>query len=165
MTTSGPSLRLDLLTKKTEPEPPLRLYHYTSTFHLPMILSMGGLSRGDVPISPYRSENAVWFTTDSLPLPDRSHGLSGSIVNKREVQIAVDFSIDDPALVKWTRFARIKKIDKVWLKALHDTAGGQSISNTWWLYRGVISPERFASVKFLRDSAYTDVSRQESARV
>lgn len=165
MRTPGPSLRLELLTKKTEPEQPLRLYHYTSTFHLPMILSMGGLSRGDVPISPYRSENAVWFTTDPLPLPDRAHGLSGSIVNKREVQIAVDFSLDDPALIKWTRFARTKKINKVWLKALHDSAGGESVGNTWWLYRGVLAPDRFASIKFLRDSAYVDKSQSESARV
>lgn len=53
----------------------MRLYHYTSLGHLPLILA-SALSRGDVPVGARGegAETGVWFTTDPEP---GGHGLAG----------------------------------------------------------------------------------------
>lgn len=129
-----------------------RLYHYTSTFHLPMILSTG-LSRGEIPLSPYRVEKGVWFTTDSAPSAGL-HGLGRSLVDKLGVQIVVDFPLDAPLLTRWLVLARQKKVNRKWLDVLHAAGGGEDTAKTWWVYKGVITSDAFAQVNVKVNGLY-----------
>jgi hypothetical protein len=116
------------------------LYHYTSTYHLPTILKEG-LARGDVPVTPQKGFNAVWFTTMNDAKPGE-HGLSGSAVDKTSVRITVELDRRDPLLIKWGTFAR--KLKPIWRRAL-ESSGGDT-HKTWYFYKGILIPEMFIDV-------------------
>lgn len=123
--------------------PKIKLYHFTSEYHLPHILK-DGLSRGDVPLNPMEwGVNAVWLTDN--PDPGNQDWKTGSPVDKTAVMIEVELNVPNISLVKWSVYARKKKIDPQWYKKLDETGGGQS--EHWWLYFGVIPPERFKVLK------------------
>jgi len=107
----------------------MKLYHFTSEYHLLQILKDTALTKGDVPLSPTHGINAVWFTID----PNRYHQLwiRGSAVDKTKVRIEVRINKNDPNLRKWTEFAR-RHLAKFWFKALDDVAGNRS--GDWYIY-------------------------------
>ena len=90
----------------------MRLYHFTSTFHWPVVQQQG-LSRGDVPTSPGGGCNAVWLTTDPNPV-SQNWALAG--VDKRAVRITIDISESDPKLKSWREYATKKKSKKVGIR-------------------------------------------------
>jgi hypothetical protein len=147
------------------------LYHFTAAEYLDVI-QRDGLSKGDVPLAKTQGINAVWLTTDSEP---EGHGLTDGHVltaderaawgrvfgreppppgarfpNKRAVRITVKIPSSDKSLVHWPRWAR-KRLEPSWYDALNRTASGgrKGQERTWWLYFGVISPDRFAAVEIL----------------
>lgn len=120
---------------------PLRLYHYTSPWHLPAILD-DGLTRGDVPLTPTGGTNAVWLTGDPNPAVQ---GWAGGF--KTAVRITVDLDSGDPRLVKWSDYATERGVDPGWHKILDQTGGGGA--NDWYLYFGRIPAETFESVEQL----------------
>ena len=121
----------------------MRLYHFTTVLHLPSIMC-DGLNRGDVPLSPYKFKNAVWFTTEPDAGQGSDHGLMG-IVDKRAVRITVDIDPKNNRLERWDIAAKRLNIGVGWLKVLDMTGGGQS--RTWWLYWGAIPVNDFFSVE------------------
>lgn len=161
------------------------LYHFTALELLPAI-SRGGLSRGDVPLSPTEGEQAVWFTTDSdgsghglsdaRPMTDQEAAVGRALagissastrapayLDKRRVRIRVVIPSRDRKLVAWMPFAR-KRLERSWMNILHKVAGGAGKAETWWLYRGVVPPSKFTEVLIRReDGAYTPVTAADHA--
>ena len=156
------------------------LYHFTALKLLPAILR-DGLSRGDVPLAPTAGEQAVWFTTDgdgsghglsdARPMTDQeaavARALAGvspastqapAFLDKRRVRIRVVIPSRDRKLIAWMPFAR-KRLERSWMDILHKVAGGAAKAETWWLYRGVVSPTEFTEVLIRReDGSYTPVT-------
>ena len=114
------------------------LYHYTSLYHLEMILKDGYLKltnsnliepkdahieNGNVVSSTDSYKPVVWFS--SLFDFDKAGdcGLSGSIVDKTEVAIHID-TADFPLFpfYKWTDWAIKNNIEKAWFETLKRTA-------------------------------------------
>lgn len=162
------------------------LYHFTAIEHLDGIFR-DGLVRGDVPLSATDGQQAVWFTTDAGGL---GHGLSEArsftdeevaalkasgiklpagqtprFLDKRRVRIKVVISSRDRKLLEWLPFAR-KHLEKDWRDTLHSVASGTEKARTWWIYRGVISPDAFAEVCLRReDGAYSAITAADRAEL
>jgi hypothetical protein len=142
------------------------LYHHTADEYLKSIL-MNGLSRGDVPLTQTTGSNAVWLTID----PDPSgHGLTdGRLLslderavmkrntgqeprpgafypNKRRIRIKTIIPSSDRLLKPWLPWAR-KRLKPDWLGILTDTGGGKAKAKTWYIYQGVIPPDKFVAVE------------------
>ena len=105
----------------------MRLYHYTSVEHLPLILADGFLKTVTSNISPAwpdRHPQVVWLTTSDDPA-DGTMGLAGSSVDKYAIRITVD--VDRRSVHKWLTWARARGVDPNWLKALTSVGG----AGTW----------------------------------
>lgn len=117
----------------------MKLFHYTSTHHLPRILEQGFLWRGDIPItrtSSYGSEGyAVWLTICDKA-SSREHGLENPICDKTEIRFTFEADEDDPRLFKWSDYAKRRGIARDFYRELDKAGGG--LSSTWWLYVGQI---------------------------
>ena len=111
----------------------MRLYHFTAVEYLHAIRSEG-ITKGDVPLKPTKSINAVWLTKDDDPdaqgwagtgehvLTDEERALHARnfgtplrapdvrFPDKRAVKLMVDVPDKDPALIRWNRFARMRGI-------------------------------------------------------
>jgi hypothetical protein len=116
------------------------LYHYTTVFHYANILEHG-LSKGDVPISPYTAENGVWFTTKKVISSKESHGLSEL---KMDIRIKVDISPKDKKLVYWPDYAASKNVNKEWYDLLNISGG--NMAHTWYIYFGTIKSTKFLEI-------------------
>jgi len=157
----------------------MRLYHYTSLGHLPLILG-SSLARGDVPVGAHGdgSETGVWFTTDPEPA---GHGLaSGEMVtvhepgeaprqvptvDKREVRITVVIPSTDRRLQRWLPWTR-KRLGADVVERLVSSGGGKRKAETWFVYLGTIEPARFAAVEIRRgDGTFTRATAEEIAAI
>lgn len=120
----------------------IRLYHFTSSYHLPSILK-NGLRVGDVPLHPLEEgENAVWLTTN--PNSNHQGWICGSVVDKSEYRITVEITVPSVNLKKWSVYAAQKRMNRKWYDVLDAVGGGRS--DEWWLYFGVIAPEKFIEI-------------------
>lgn len=157
----------------------MRLYHYTSLKHLPLILA-SSLSRGDIPVGAHGegAETGVWFTTDSKPA---GHGLaSGELVtvhlpgeaprqvptvDKRVVRITVVIPSSDRRLQRWLPWTR-KRLGADVVERLVVSGGGKRKAETWFVYLGAVEPSRFAAVDIRRrDSTFLPATRDEIAEI
>jgi hypothetical protein len=126
------------------------LHHFTGVEYLDAIMEEG-LSRGDVPTAEHASRNGVWFTTDCEP---SGHGLSDGemwpdgfrTANKRAIRIKVKIRSSDRHLVPWMKWGR-KHCDPTLFERLNRSGGGKC--ETWFVYFGIITPDRFADVELL----------------
>ena len=117
----------------------MKLFHYTSIYHLQRILEYGSLCKGDIPITrkgTYGSEgHAVWLTTRDKASPNE-HGLISPVCDKTEIRITIEVDLDDPRLFKWSDYAKRRGVERGFYRQLDVMGGG--LSNTWWLYIGEI---------------------------
>jgi hypothetical protein len=159
----------------------MKLYHFTCEDLLPSIL-IEGLNKGDVPFSPTMGANAVWFTTDPnaeghgvfsgggllvTPAMIESLGTAGAelavgetihFLDKQKIRIRVEFQTSKtPGLFRWLDVAKKEKIDRNWLKRLHDAAGANAKPHTWWLWRATLPPEFFQAVEVRTPDGYVSV--------
>ncbi|MEG9500336.1 MAG: hypothetical protein MIN69_00430 [Methylorubrum extorquens] len=139
----------------------MRLYHFTSLGHLPVILATGGLWRGEVPVGDgSESLRGTWFTSDPDP---RGHGLDGSSADKREVRITVVLRHGDRALAHWLKFAR-GRLASDCIEELMRTGGGKRKAETWYVYPSQIPPSQFRAIELRREGGcYSPASADEIA--
>ena len=108
----------------------MRLWHFTSTLHLPMILRDGHLRTTESnlsPVKPHVGLPVVWFM--DTPELTHDHGLGGSAVDKTAVRVEVDVR---PAWVsEWLPWAEAQGINRWWLDALLSAAGGREAAERW----------------------------------
>lgn len=122
----------------------MRLYHFTSLGHLPVILATGGLWRGELPFGDgSNSFRATWLTSDPDP---GGHGLDGSAVDKREVRITVVFPRGDRRAVPWLKGAH-KTLHPDCIAQLVATGGGKRKAETWYVCPDQIPPEQFRAIE------------------
>lgn len=141
----------------------MRLYHFTSLGHLPVILATGGLWRGEVPVGDgTQSLRATWLTTD----PDcRWHGLTGSSANKREVRLCVGMVSSTPGLTHWLSFAQTDEgyLEPKLVRRLVKTGGGHVKANTWFIYPEQIPPEAFEIEISQGNGVYAPITPEQLA--
>lgn len=120
----------------------MKLYHYTSTVHISPIRNSGKLSRGDIALRQSlnygESGCAVWLTTQDFAR-EYEHGLFSAAGDKTEVRFTIELPVSDPKLVKWSEYAKFKRVDKKSYDTLDEIGCG--LSDTWWLYLKQISIE------------------------
>lgn len=142
----------------------MRLYHFTSLGHLPVIVATGGLWRGEVPVGDgSRTLRATWFTTDPDP---RGHGLDGSAADKREVRITVVIPSSDRGLKHWLNFTRTSFgwLADECVEQLVRTGGGKRKAETWYIYPDQIPPAEFRAIEIRRpDGSYTHMEPADLA--
>lgn len=146
------------------------LYHYTA-IELLSAIEREGLTKGEVAITPYDLENAVWLTTDQQSdghgltdggfIPEAEHAdlerrvgheLSPIVrPDKRRVRIAVTIPSHDRKLKPWLPYAD-RRLTKEWLECLTKSGGGKAKAETWRIYLGTIPPARFRSIE-VRDAS------------
>jgi hypothetical protein len=116
----------------------MRLYHFTSTGHLPGILRRG-ISRGDVPTSPTGGLNAPWLTADSKA------GGQGWARGNWKTGVRLTVNVSGSKLRKWSEYAEEEGVDPKWYDAL-DRAGGGG-SDDWYIYLGTIPVSRIEKIE------------------
>jgi hypothetical protein len=164
----------------------MELLHYTAIEKVDDI-NRDGLSKGDVPLTQNGvGMRAVWLTDDRDP---SGHGLSDGepivvtpevqarlraagvnaklgvawTFDKRAIRITVVIPDGDPALVRWSDWGP-RHLAPKWYRELNRSGGGKA--HTWWLYRGVISPDRITRIENLRTGELifpTEGNREDAA--
>lgn len=104
----------------------MKLYHYTSVFHLIKIMEDGYINTTESNANYLKSNAAndvVWFTSNKNPRVER---ILTSVVDKRQVRIVVDIKA-----TQYLHWAKKNEIDKLELKILNEKGGYQS--NKWFV--------------------------------
>jgi hypothetical protein len=112
----------------------MKLYHYTSLYHLPLIKAAGylklvesNIGSPDKRFPPYGEHvgpDVVWLTESPSP---KGHGLGGASVDKRAVRIEVD--IEDA--IRWREFANKHGINRDWYRIMD--MSGEYTARYWWV--------------------------------
>lgn len=135
------------------------LYHYTSEFHLPLILTTGFLKTTESNIGspslemrPYGEHvgpDVVWLT--DVPNVRNGHGLAMPDASYPS-KYAVRFSLNVPDAIPWAKFASDHGINRRWYDLLNKTGGGTA--RHWWVSpRSIYAPE-WQSVDLLGSAAH-----------
>lgn len=125
----------------------MKLYHYTSKLHWPLIQAAGFLKltesnvgspcRELLPYGEHFAPDVVWLS-DSDSVKYGSHGLVSS-VDKTEIRITVDADAE-----KWESFATRHGINRKWYRLLDATGGYTSLN--WYVYEKPIQIPEFIAV-------------------
>lgn len=101
------------------------LYHFTSTYHLPLIEGSGELRLTD---SQVPGVGVVWFL-DTPTADDAPHGLMGSSVDKKAVRITVRVHA-----VRWLDWVKGKPEEYPgWHDIIVSTGGGIKAARHWYV--------------------------------
>jgi hypothetical protein len=149
------------------------LYHFTNHRYLDairhdglsqgtIVLDYGMMVHGIVNLSSSPDPEGLGLNLEDEPLSQKDRlehfRITGWMPpedhvywNKTEVRITLHISSIDHRLIPWSKYRR--KIEPSRLAAMED---GQR-PDAWWVYRGVIPPERFVAIKLRSGGAYTDL--------
>lgn len=109
----------------------MRLWHFTSTMHLPFILQDGALKPSDSMLDTRgpTGPECVWLL--DTPHLDHSHGLQtpGWAAGKTGVKFEVE--IPDKRVVEWLGWAESNQIEADWLRAVLAAGGGPEAAKRW----------------------------------
>jgi hypothetical protein len=125
------------------------LWHYTSTYHLPLILESGVLMTTESNASPdatHAAPDVVWLL-DTPELGGFGHGLlvSFKTVDKTEVRFQVD--APDAWVRPWRDWIAMNAGDRAWIGALADTAGGPEATRHWVVCLRPIPRDRWLRIE------------------
>lgn len=133
----------------------MKLYHFTSTWHLPRIEADGVLrtteSNGDIrPGRDHAKPDVVWLldTDDLAGLP---HGLAGSAVDKTRVRITID--LPDYRVERWTDWATRHGVDDLTKVILIESGGGWEAAQHWYVSEAPIRRRFWVDVTVLPEPA------------
>lgn len=156
----------------------MRLFHFTSLGHLPLIQEWGGLEKGDVMVGENgeRSLNATWFSTDPNPArsamgdgtqfvlvpkelrPDGMPALRPT-VDKRAARITVVIPTTDRNLRRWLPYAQ-GRLGQRLIDFHVGRAGGRRHVEDWYIYTGLVPASRFQAVELRgEDGVYRAATR------
>lgn len=119
----------------------MKLYHYTSLFHLPQILEDGYLSVTESNASFSRTHAApdvVWLTAN--PSSSKEASLRGSCVDKTQVRIEVDVDA-----VRYRRWAQKHNVAPEVVRRLNKTGGDQA--NNWYVTERQVQRESWNRIE------------------
>ena len=136
-----------------------KFYHFTSTFHLPLILKDGVLRTTESNVS-YEIEDAgprvVWFL-DVPELGDAPHGLRGEYqaVDKSEVRFTVE--LPKSKVLRWAEFSRRYQQAEQARAAMIEAGGGPAAARRWWVTEAPVPRSRWRAVAVRRDEGWVDL--------
>jgi hypothetical protein len=125
----------------------VRLYHYTSRRHLPLILRDGFLRPTESNVSANREHagpDVVWLLDRPLADAPGSHGLNGASVDKTEVRFTVD--LPPRVATRWLDWRHQKGMDPMWRATIIRTGGGLAAAKRWYVVPRAIPREEWADV-------------------
>lgn len=114
----------------------VRLYHFTSTRHLPYIQQAGYLKTVESNLDAYiehAGPDVVWLLDEGQP--SAGHGLNDAppgvtVPDKTEIRFTVD--VPDKWVKRWLPWAEAQGIDPSWLQSLTGgTVGGRAAAEHW----------------------------------
>lgn len=149
----------------------MKLYHYTSLWHLEKILADGEIKlspsnlkepvdlhfvNGAV-VSSFDSYHPVVWLSNKLDFDTaKDNGLSGSIVDKTECALVIR-NCTTPRYRYWLTWAKEHKMEKEWFKAMIESAPNYK---TWFITEKPIPVDDNVSVVF-RPDIYERLQRGE----
>lgn len=125
----------------------MRLYHFTTTHHLPSILREQRLRTTDSGLemlSSFKEPSVVWFL-DTPDAGEKGHGLDGSVVDKREIRITVD--VPDYLCYQWLWWAAAHNIEPGWQEVLVKVGGGTEMAAHWWVVERAVGSHRWVKIE------------------
>lgn len=133
------------------------LYHFTSLFHFPSIVNEG-LTRGEVPTTMHEMQHGTRLSYPNFTA-SAGHSIqhwSAGTTDKTKIRITVDFDSDE----KLKPFEPMVK-DAAVLRAL-DPKGQAKF---WYIYFGVVPPERFKLIEIKEKGKYRELAGEELAEL
>ena len=124
----------------------MRAFHFTSTYHLPLILEDGFLRRTESNLSmsqDHAGPPVVWLL-DGPELAGVTHGLNGASVDKTRIRFEVE--IEDGLLEPWIEWADGWGIDPWWRDILIDTGGGLEAARRWLISHDEIPSRQWMKI-------------------
>lgn len=125
------------------------LYHFTSLYHLPKIEADGVIRPTESNFSrttPNAGPPVVWLT-DLPDMGDVSHGLEGSLYDKKQVRIAVNV----PA-IRWLDWPpALSKMPGDVRDSLIHWGGGMEAAVHWFVLPGRIPASRWGDIHIFPD--------------
>lgn len=125
----------------------MRLWHFTSEVHLPMIADAGYLRPTESNLhmtQAHAGPDCVWFM-DGPDLSEGKDGLLGSAVDKTAVRIEVE--VPDARVRAWYPWALAQGIHPAWLARLLAVAGGEEAAQRWQVVFRRVPKEQWIKVE------------------
>lgn len=124
----------------------MRAFHFTSTYHLPLILEAGFLRRTESNLSieqDHAGPPVVWLL-DGPELSGATHGLHGASVDKTRIRFEVE--VDDSSIEPWVEWVDGLGIDPWWRDILVDVGGGPGAAKRWLISQDEIPFPQWVSI-------------------
>lgn len=118
----------------------MRLFHYTSLFHLPQILEDGYLKVTESNASMtklHAAADVVWLTNN--PSSGTEESLNGATFSKKQVR----FELNVPA-IRYRQWAKNHNVSPKLVQRLNYTGGGQA--NNWYVIERLIAKEEWSRI-------------------
>jgi hypothetical protein len=121
----------------------MTFYHFTSLYHLPKIQEAGVIRTTESNISRFAAHAGppvVWLT--DLPELQASHGLEGSLYDKKQVRIEVRV----PA-IRWLDWEpMLTGMEASWRDDLIAFGGGMEAARNWYVWPSPIRKVRWGGI-------------------
>jgi hypothetical protein len=120
-------------------------YHYTSAARLPMIIESGVILPTESNVSmmeAHAGPDVVWLLDG--PIDDASHGLDGSIHDKRSAFIEVEI----PA-IRWLNWWATATMKPAWRDAMISAGGGPNAAARWYVWPARIHRHRWVRTEVI----------------
>ncbi len=128
----------------------MRLYHFTSTWHIPAIIETG-ISQGEVPLRKAdHGIKGVWLTTNNDN--SKQDWIAGCSLDKAEIRISLTIDDAAPLLFKWDIFSKLVNIKKASLRSFNSYGDG---AKHWWVYLGELPTKTFDLVEIYNNGKWS----------
>lgn len=124
----------------------MRLFHFTSAHHWPLIEQAGFLKTVESNVDMLRSHagpDVVWLL--DTPTVDLPHGLvmPGYPIDKTQVR----FTVEVPKPIRWSEWGPTQSMDPEWRETFLNAAGGDEAAEHWWVVPARIPAKRWVEVR------------------
>lgn len=138
----------------------MKLYHFTSTHHLPLIHEAGALLLTDGMIDASRVHSSeyppvLWLLAEP-ELGEFSHGIAydGWAVDKSEIR----FTVEVNRAVKWLDWARAQQINHRWLETIVKMGGGWDAAEQWYISFSKVQRASWLEIRNMKTQEVLDVA-------
>lgn len=119
----------------------MTFFHYTSAERLPVIIESGMILPSESNVDPYHEHvgpDVVWLLDRQIGTSHLTHGLDGSMYDKRSAFIEVDV----PA-IWWLSWEWTWKMKPEWRDVMITSGGGPTAAAQWYVWPASISRRRW----------------------
>lgn len=136
----------------------MKLYHFTSEFHLPRILAAGFLMTtesnvgspypGHDPYGDHAAAPVVWLMDDPEGPFRYNHGLAGAAVDKKRIRFTVEVDA-----VRWLNWQPAMDMHPEWRKNFLAVSGGLISARRWYVSEESILQEDWLEILDMKTGA------------